>query len=109
MGLPSRTRTVVAVEAGLSRFAPTKWPFVLSQLVNCKYSSKCFSASAVGMSSIIFSAEIKHRNFISIPFQFAWPKLCRKGQRDANGGNSKAEPRISKQIRTRNSKKIAKI
>src|SRR5439155_10049408 len=41
-----------------------KLPLFLIASVNSRYSSKCLSASASGMCSIIFSAKIRHRNFI---------------------------------------------
>ena len=59
----------VAAAAGFSRFAPMNWPVALIHSVNLTYSWKCFSAPAGGICSITFSAQIRHRNFISYPFE----------------------------------------
>ena len=65
--LPCRTRTVIAVSGGRSRLHPIKPPLFLIASVNSRYSSKCLSASASGICSIIFSAQIRHRNFMISP------------------------------------------
>ena len=62
--LPSRTRTVIAVSEGFSRYAPMKWPLFLLLFVNSAYSWKCFFASSAGICSIMVSAQIRHRYFI---------------------------------------------